>query len=157
MSRRIWKRVQASHLNQATELCLEYARDKKNLSVESVAALMGVNHWTLYKWLESGGMPTRLIKPFEHACGIDFVSRWLAMGDNKMVISIPKGRGGNAEDMLALQASGTEAVAALIKFYSESADIDETLVAIQAALEGLAWHKINVQKSTQPEIPFEDK
>lgn len=156
MSRRNWKRVQASNLNQATELCLEYAREKNNRSVESVADLMGVNKWTLYKWLSEGNMPARLIKPFEHVCGIDFVSRWLAMGDNKMVIDIPKGRKGSADDMLVLQESSTGAISALLKFYSDKSDIKETLSAIQSALEGLAWHKLNVQKSNQPEIPFEE-
>lgn len=155
MPKRIWKRVQPGHLNQAMEFCLEYAREKNNLSVEGVAALMGVNHWTLYKWLESGGMPVRLVKPFEHACGIDFVSRWLAMGGNKMVIDIPKGRGGNADDLMTLQEACLEAVSALIKFYNNKLALDETLAAIQNALERMAWHKVNVEKSSQPEIPFE--
>lgn len=154
--KRNWKRVQANHLNQSMELCLEHARDKHNRSVEGVAALMGVNHWTLYKWLESGGMPARLIKSFEHVCGIDFVSRWLAMHDNKLVIDIPKGRNGNADDIMALQESSTDAVSALLRFYNNKADIDETLVAVQNALERLAWHKVNVQKYHQPEIPFDE-
>lgn len=156
MARHSWKKVQASNLNQAMELCLEHGRDKHNRSVEGVSDLMGVNHWTLYKWMSSGAMPSNLIKSFEHACGIDFVSRWLAMGDNKMVIDIPRGRNGNADDIMALQESGNEAVGALLKFYNQKADLDETLAAVQNALERLAWHKVNVQKFNQPEIPFDE-
>lgn len=156
MSRRNWKKVQPSHLNQAMELCLAYARDKHNRSVEGVATLMGVNHWTLYKWLESGGIPARLIKPFEHACGIDYISRWLAMSDNKLVIDIPNGRDGNADDILALQEASNEAVGALLKFYNQQADRQQTLDAVQNALERMAWHKGNVEKFHQPELPMED-
>lgn len=155
MPRRSWKKVQPGNRNQAQELCLEYARVKHNRSIDQVADLMGANKWTLYKWLESGGMPLRLIKPFEHACGIDFVSRWLAISDNKLVIDIPRGKIGNADDIFALQESTNEAVGALLNFYAEKSTQQEALEAVQNALERMAWHKGNVEKYNQPEIPFE--
>lgn len=156
MSRRHWKKVQPRDLRDAMELCTEYARDKHHRSVEQIADLMGeVNKWTLYKWIESGSLPVRKVKPFEHACGIDFVSRWLAMGDNKMVIAIPTGRKVEANDVLALQESTNEAIGALLKFYKAEADEAQTLASLQTALERLAWHKGNVEKYRQPELPFE--
>lgn len=139
------------------DLCLEFARERHNRSVDSVAELMGeVNKWTLYKWMEAGSLPARLIKPFEHACGIDFVSRWLAMSGNKLVIEIPKGRKGTMEDMQALQSTTHDAIGALMKFYDDKADAEATLAAVQTALERMAWHKGNVEKYRQPELPFDE-
>jgi hypothetical protein len=158
MTRRNWKRTQPRDLRDATELCLEFARERHNRSVDSVAELMGeVNKWTLYKWMEAGSLPARLIKPFEHACGIDFVSRWLAMSGNKLVIEIPKGRKGTMEDMQALQSATHDAIGALMKFYEDKANAEETLAAVQTALERMAWHKGNVEKYRQPELPFDEE
>ncbi|MDO5940617.1 hypothetical protein [Burkholderia cepacia] len=76
MSRRNWKRVRPMSLRHALELCKDYAKERHNLSVERIAERMGLaDHWTLYKWFQSGRMPLNLVRPFESACGIDFVTR----------------------------------------------------------------------------------
>jgi len=157
MAKRNWKHAQPLDLRHAMDLCLEYAKEKHNRSADNIADLMGeVNKWTLYKWIEAGSMPVRLVKPFEHACGIDFLSRWLAMSGNKLVIEIPIGKIADAEDIHSLQEITHEAVGSLIKFYHQQAGADETLAAVQNALERLAWHRGNVSKCQQPEIPFDD-
>lgn len=157
MTGRNWKRVQPRDLRDAMDCCLEYAKAKHNRSVDSVADLMGLaSKWTLYKWIQEASLPSRLIKPFEHACGIDFVSRWLVVSGGKLVIDIPKGRKGGPEDIQALQASTHEAVGALMKFYEDKSNAEETLAAIQTALERMAWHKGNVEKYRQPELPFDE-
>jgi len=73
------------------------------------------------------------------------------------VIAIPKGRNGAPEDIQALQAITHEAIGALIKFYADQADADATLAAVQTALERMAWHKGNVEKYRQPELPFDEE
>lgn len=157
MSTRNWKTVQPLDLRDAMDLCVEFARVKHNLSVDNVADLMGeVNKWTLYKWMQEASMPLRLVKTFEHVCGAYYVSRWLAMSGNKLVIDIPKGRKGTPEDIQALQAVSHQAIGLLIKFYNEHGDMNETLAALQTAMEGMAWHKGNVEKYRQPELPFDE-
>lgn len=157
MSRRNWSKAQPKSLRNAMELCLDYAKLKHNRSIETVAELMGeVNKWTLYKWIEAGSLPLRLLHPFEHACGIDFVSRWLVISRGKLIIDIPIGRKGGPEDIQALQASAHDAIGAVITFYSDRADAATTLAAVQTAMEGFAWHRLNVEKYHQPELPFDE-
>jgi hypothetical protein len=158
MSRRNWKTLQPHDLRGAMDLCLEYAKAKHNRSVDTVADLMGLaSKWTLYKWMQEASLPSRLIKPFEHACGIDFVSRWLVVSGGKLVVEIPKGRKGKADDIQELQLATNEAVGALLKFYTDQTDAEATLAAIQTALERMAWHKGNVEKYRQPELPFDEE
>lgn len=156
MPKRNWKRVQPHSLNHAIELCIEHARDKRNLSVDQIADLCRCNKWTLYKYMERGSMPADLIRPFEFACGIDFVSRWLVVSGGRLVVDIAFGRKQGPEDMQSLQEITLGAVGALIKFYNDQATDEETLGAVLSAMERLAWHKSNVEKTRQPELPFED-
>jgi len=157
MSRRNWKTVQPLDLRNAMELCLEYAKAKHNRSVDTIADLMSLaSKWTLYKWIQEASMPAKSIKGFEHACGIDYVSRWLVVSSGKLVIEIPKGRKGKADDIQELQLATNEAVGALLKFYTDQSDAEATLAAIQTALERMAWHKVNVEKYRQPELPFDE-
>lgn len=153
MAKRNWKRVQAGNLRHAMELCLEHAKDKHNRSLEQVSESMGMaSKWTLYKWVESGGLPANMIKPFEMASGIDCVSRWLVTSNNKLVIEVPVGRKVKADDIHLLQETTNAAIGALIQFYKNPADMESTLSAIQQALESMAFHRGNVMKYQQPEL-----
>ncbi len=135
------------------ELCLEYAREKQNLSVDNVADLMGLPaKWTLYKWLESGRMPAILIRPFEHACGAEFMTQYLAGSAHKLVVDIPSGRKAKPAEVNELQGSFAEAVGLLIKFYEGGAQVDDTLAALEHVVGGLAWHRENVSKVEAPEL-----
>jgi hypothetical protein len=151
--------MQPRDLRHAMELCIDYARERHNRSVDHVAELMSeVNKWTLYKWLEGGNMPARKIPAFEHACGIDFVSRWFASRGNRVVIEIPIGRKVNAEDLNVLQGVLNEAFGALLKFYGDKLTPEETHAAVSTAVEQLVWHRLNVDKCRQPELPmFEEE
>lgn len=156
MANRNWKTAQPRDLRDAMDLCVEFARVKHNRSVDTVAELMGeVNKWTLYKWMQEASLPLRLVKPFEHACGVDYVSRWLALSGNKLVIDIPLGRKCGPVEIQDLQAASHEAIGVLMKFYSEQGNVEETVAALQTALERMAWHRGNVEKYRQPELPFE--
>ena len=157
MLKRNWKRVQPRDLRDAMELCLDFARDKQNLSVDGVADMMGLaSKWTLYKWVQEASMPYRLIPSFENACGIDFMSRHLVSRGGKIVIEIPRGRQCGAEDIQVLQGVLNDMAGQLIKFYTDKSDVAATLAIIQSALENIAWHKGNVEKYRQPELPFDE-
>ena len=158
MIRRNWKRIQPTSLRHALELCKDFAKERHNLSVERIAERMGLtDHWTVYKWIQTGRIPANMIRPYETACGIDYVTRWLAASSGRLLIDIPTGRKADAADMQALQELLNTAVGQLLQFYGGKAEAGDTLAAIQQAMEGLAWHRGNVQKHAQPELDFEEK
>ena len=157
MSKRNWKTAQPLDLRDAMEMCLAFASHKHNRSTEHVADLMSLaSKWTLYKWVQDASMPSRYIKAFEMACDANYLSRWLVVSGGRMVIDVPKGRKGTTEDINALQAVTHEAIGALMRFYADQADEATTLAALQLALERMAWHKGNVEKYRQPELPFDE-
>jgi len=156
MKRLIWKNRQPTSLRHGMELCLEYARFKHNRSVGRVADLMGLaNPWSLYKWMENGRLPSVLIRPFETACGIDYVTRFIAHSAHKLLVDIPTGRKATSKDVNALQASFTNAVGLLLKFYEERQEVDETLSSLYQVMEQLALHQGQVEKFKQPELDLE--
>ncbi|WP_026601664.1 hypothetical protein [Methylomonas sp. 11b] len=157
MSRQNWKAVRPLDLQSAMEWCVKFAKAKHNRSMDTIADLMGVNKWTLYKWVAEADMPLRLIHSFEHACGINYVSRYLVESRGQMVVDIPRGKKCGAGDVHALQTAYNAAVGELLKFYEELGDVDETLAAMQTALEQTSWHRGNVEKYRQPELPFDEE
>ncbi len=153
MTPRQWKRVQPGTLRDALKLCQQHAKERRNLSIERIAALMGMeDHWVLYKWVANGRMPAVLIPAYEAACGINLVSRWLAASAGKVLIEVPTGRTSGAQDIQQLQSVLHEATGALMAFYADDQEASATLAAIQAGLEELAWHRGNVQQHAQPQL-----
>ena len=131
--RRNWKRLQPTSLRHALELCKEHARERLNRSVERIADEMGItDHWTVYKWLQTGRIPANLIRPFESACGIDYVTRWIAASAGKMLVDIPTGRRLEGTDVVALH-NGFGAALQLLD---------------------VAWHRANVAQFSAPELDF---
>lgn len=157
MSRRNWKKVRANNLRHSMELCLEFAREKQNLSVDRVADLMGLpSKWTLYKWLENGRIPAVLIRPFEHACGADYMTLYIAASSNRLVIDIPSGRKATNTEVNELQGSFSEAMGLLIRFYQGQSAAEDTITALNHVMGGIAWHSENVSKSQAPELAMFD-
>ncbi len=154
-TRRNWKRIRPTSLPHAMELCLDHARERLNRSVDNVADLMGVtNKWTIYKWVESGKLPTNLIPPFQAACGINFISRWLASSDNKLLIDIPTGKNVSQTSLAVLQHNFSLAFTHLSNFYDQQTDLEETLFALQMTMGDIGWHHANVSTYAQPELDF---
>lgn len=152
MARRNWKRVSPTSLRHGMELCLQYAKERHNHSVDRVADLMGLpNKWTLYKWLENGRMPAILIRPFEHACGCMFMTQYIATSGHKLLVEIPSGKPASNEDVLALQTGFNEAVNHLARFYRGAADAAETMAALDLAMAEIAGHRANVAQE-MPEL-----
>lgn len=153
--RRDWKRLQPTSLRHALELCKDHAREKLNRSVERIADEMGItDHWTVYKWLQTGRIPANLVRPFESACGIDFVTRWIAASAGKMLVDMPSGRSLTSTDVVSLHNGFGAALQLLTNFYSGSVDPGETIAALSAHLADVAWHRANVAQFATPELDF---
>lgn len=151
--KRHWKKARPTSLLHALELCTDFGREEKNASVQRIAEFMSEKtHHTIYKYLENGSMPLLKLRAFEHACGANFVTRWLAMSAGLLVIDMPSGRSVDGNDVLALQETLNDAVGALLAFYADKAPADEVLARITAGMEGLAFHRENVKKYKQPEL-----
>lgn len=157
MRRKNWKRIQPTSLRQALELCKDHAREVRNLSVERIAERMGLaDHWALYKWLQNGRMPAVLIPAYEDACGIDYVTRWLAAGRGKLLVTIPTGREASAADMQALQQVLNDVVGQLLRVYGgDLSGLDTAKAAISQAMAGMAYHDSNLDQLSNPELPLE--
>lgn len=135
------------------ELCLDHGREKRNLSVDRVADLMGMpSKYTLYKWLENGRMPAVMIRPFEHACGATFLTQYIGASAQKLLIDIPAGQPASQDDLLALQSTMNDAVTLLAQFYKGNLESEEVMGGINAAMAQLAGHRCNVEKTAAPEL-----
>lgn len=153
MKRRNWKGVQPTSLRHALELCKDHAADARRLSVERIAERMGEeSHWTVYGWLRDGSIPARKIVAYEHACGCNFVTRWLAACEGNLLVPIPTGRQADADFYLAMQKSFTAAMEHLVQFYAGRAQADDTLAALTTLMEDVAWHHGNVGQYHQPTL-----
>lgn len=155
MAKNNWKRIQPTSLQQAMELSVRHAKEAHNRSVDHIADLMGLaNKWNLYKWMESGNLPSRSIRAFEHACGCDFITRWLAHSGGKLLIAIPTGRSVKPHELGEIHQNFIDSIGALARFYEGKEAAQETLNRITEMLESLAWHHGNVQQHVQPGLEF---
>jgi hypothetical protein len=157
MTRRNWKGYQPATLRDALQGCKDFAQQRHNLSVERIAERMGLeDHWALYKWLANGRMPLVNLHPYEHACGIDLVTRYLAATAGKLLVDIPKGRQAQPTDMVELNTCFASALQLLTDFYNQGskADPDATLQALRNHLEQVAYHQRNVAAYATPELEF---
>jgi hypothetical protein len=153
MAKRNWKRQRGTSMRNAMELCVRYARDVHNLSVERIAELMGLeNHFTLYKWMESGRMPAVLIRSFENACQCDYVTKYIAYSANKLVIDMPTGRRPAHKELNELSVYAHTVIGKLISFFETSEDEAAVIQAVNTLIEDLAHQRGNVEKYQQPEL-----
>lgn len=152
MRKRHWTRWQPTCLQDAVEGCLGYALDKHHRSVDQVADLVGESKWTCYKWVQTGSIPARKIPGFEHACGIDFVTRYLAASGGALLIRVPTGRLATPSDIALLQSACANAVSALIDYGAGKRNATDTHDALTAAMTALAQERAHVVRHTQPEL-----
>ncbi|MBU2967089.1 hypothetical protein Q4508_12430 [Amphritea sp. 2_MG-2023] len=153
MARKDWKHLRARSIPHAMELCVEYARSKQNRSVEHLAELMGeASHNTLYKWLATGRMPAIKVRAFEMACGIDYVSQYLAHSANKLIVEMPTGRKAEHRQLNELSSYSNKVIAMLIDFYEDRSEQEEVLDAITVLIEDLAHQRGNIERYQQPEL-----
>lgn len=153
-----WKRQQPNSLRHATELCKAHALAVHHRSVERIAELMGLaDHWALYKWMQNGRMPTCMVRPYEQACGIDYVTRWMAGSAGLVLVDVPAGRSVSQTELVELNSCFASALQLLTDFYSAPAksDAEATLAALTTHLQQVAWHRANVSQHATPELDFE--
>lgn len=153
MAKRNWKRVQPRSLKHSMELCVDYAKDTQNLSVERIADRIGLaSHFTLYKWLEEARMPAVMIRPFEHACGVSFVTQYLAASDHQLLVPMPKSKPAKDTDLMALQASFAQAVAVLAAFYMGNEEGEAAKAELARHMAEVASHRARVERMEEPEL-----
>ncbi len=151
--RRNWKQLQATSMTHAMELCVHHAQQVLNRSVEQIAELMGeASHNTLYKWLATGRMPAVQVRAFEHACGINFVTRYLAHSGENLLVKMPTGRKPEHRELNELNVAANTAINELFKFYEGEAEASQTITALTVLIEDLAHQRGNVEKFRQPEL-----
>jgi len=158
MTGKNWNRLQATSMSHAMELCVEYAKDNDpQFSMDRLAEALGQqNKWILYKWISEGRLPACFIKLWERFCGINFITRYLVHSEGSIILKVSKGRKPKHKKINELSIASAETVALLMKFYEGDADAEQTLGAITDVMQSLAWHKNNVEKTTQPEFDFGD-
>jgi hypothetical protein len=157
MTKRNWRTVNPRTLREAIELCKDYALEKHRRSVERIAELAGEeSQWTVYGWLRDGSIPGKKIHAYQHACGCDFITRWLAHSSGMLLIPMPHGRHVEVDDVHRLQSTLNDAVSALLGFASGQLDDDQVGAQLTAAMEALAWHRENAQRSYQPELELDN-
>lgn len=148
-----WKKLQATSLKEAFRLDKEYAREIKRLTVPAIAELMGASEDSLYKWLSNASMPSNLLASYEYICGIDFVTRYHALRNHKVLIDIPTGKQASEIGLAEFQQLSAETTSLLIKCYQGNEDIDKTVDGLTKLIAGAAFHRANIQ--TQPEFEFD--
>ncbi len=155
MKRTNWNKVNPTSLQQAMELSVQHAREVHNRSVDHIADLMGLaNKFAIYKWIESGSMPLRYMRAFQHACGINLISRWDAHSGGYLLFKIPTGRAVKQTELAELHQKFSDAFSALAGFYEGKNEAQKTMNNIMDTLEGLAWHHGNVEQHAQPSLEF---
>ena len=155
--RAYWKRYQPTGCRDALEKCKEHAREARNLSVERIAADMGLNdHWALYKWIESGRFPLVLVPTYQAVCGINLVTRWQAAHEHRLLVDMPVGKAAHAADLVQLGTGFQQAVQLLSDFYKSNGaqPAAPVLEALRAHLERVAHHHFNVSGFSEPELDF---
>lgn len=154
MNRRNSKRVPTS-LKSAFEQDKEHGI-RRRLSVERHAELQAVSGSRMYKWMEDADLPANRLAAWFHNTGGRAVIRYLCAQAGGLFLPVPTGRRPTPVEMAELQQLLAETTGALLRFYSGEVGADETLAAVQRALEALAWHRGNVEKHAQPELDFEE-
>jgi len=156
--RAYWKRYMPTGCRDALHKSKEYAREAHNLGVEGIAEQMGLpDHWTIYKWIESGRFPAVLLPAFEAVCGINLTSRWLAASQRRLLVDMPIGKAAAEDDLVQLGTGFQHAVQLLSDFYKTNgaaADPTPVLEALRSHLESVAHHHANVFRFSQPELDF---
>ncbi|QGF21188.1 hypothetical protein QJS22_gp44 [Pseudomonas phage vB_Pae-SS2019XII] len=156
MKRRNWKHWVPRSPADALDGCAQLAMQRYNRGIERLACdhLGQNNHSSLYKWIGNGRLPLSLILPLEHACGLPLITRYLAAAHGKLLVDIPIGKACNASDLQQLQVVLHNATGALMAFYDGKQSAEQTLDAIRAGLESLAWHHGNVAQAETPQLDF---
>jgi AraC-like DNA-binding protein len=140
---------------EALRMCKDYAKDKHNLSVERIADEMGLTPSRLYQHLDNGDMPFNRVRSYQHICRCNFVTQYMANGDDCILIKMPKGKRVSDDQMVHFNKSFSKALSELSEFYTLYQNPDEVISALTDHLENVAWHRANVERTSQPQLDFD--
>lgn len=156
MRKRTSKKLHATSLSEAFELCVERAAEHRR-PAKVLADLMGVELKTMYRWLAETSMPLNRVRQFEEFCGARYVSEYLCIADGqRVVIEIPTGRRPGVADLSNLQSAFADAAAVLCRYYAAGHEQSEAVTALTHAMTQAAYHRENVSKDRAPELQFSD-
>jgi hypothetical protein len=144
----------ANSISDAVQLSLDFALRKHNRGTKRIAELMGVKIDTLYKWFSRDGMPINMLGAFENACGTMYVTEYLCAQAHLLAVEMPTGRKLTQTTVLELQKSFTDTTGLLIGFHSTGQDGAETALALTGLMGEIGWHRANVERCTQPDLPL---
>ena len=151
MPRTYWKRQVPHSLVKALNLTKEHGKENAQLSIERIADRLAVSDSCLYKWLGDSTMPVNRVIAFEQACGINFVTQYLAHSQGYLLVPAPTGRKAQHRDLTELQLFMTEVMALIIKSNDGQTSAESAIDGIKTLMEDLAFHQKNVAKQDQPQ------
>ncbi|WP_449392794.1 hypothetical protein [Eoetvoesiella caeni] len=111
-----------------------------------------MSEWTIYGWMREDSIPGHRIRSFEFACGATFITEWIAITAQKIVIDIPRGADVDESKLLDLQNALNDAVGLLTRFYRGDSEPADVLQGVTQAMAKLAGHRENVGKHAAPEL-----
>lgn len=151
MTKIYWKRVVPHNMNHALQLTKEHGIEKKNMSVARIGDHLSETSDLIYKWLGSAKMPVNKVIAFEQACGINFVTQYLAHSQGFLLVKAPTGRKAEHRDLIDLQAFMIEVSGLIMRHTEGLKSAQETTDAIKKLMEDLAFHQKNVGALDQPQ------
>ena len=102
-------------------------------------------------------MPSIRVKPFEHACGIDFVTRFNGQSAGYLMVRMPQGRKVKHRDVNELSRYAHEVLGMVMDFYDTHESPDEAIAGLSQLMEDLAFQRGNIEKHRQPELLLGDE
>lgn len=156
MSRINWKHIQPKSLQEAFDLCADYALAKKRLNKERIAELMGQSQThNIYKWIKEARMPAHLIPTYEFICGAPYVTSYLAASNHKLLIDMPAAKPAKSTELFATQRIFSNAMEALAAFYETAEDPEAAMSELTNTMADIASHRERVSRSLMPTMELE--
>ena len=155
MARTNWKCIVPHNMNHAIQLCKQHALDNKNMSVARIADHLAITTDTLYKWLGNGRIPANHVFAYEQACGISFITEYLAHGQGYLLVKAPTGRKAEHKDLNKLQLYMAQVAAKIIEANEGDCTAQDAIDHIKVLMQDLAYQQKNVAAVQVPQTQFD--
>ncbi|MDO6488259.1 hypothetical protein Q4503_11140 [Colwellia sp. 6_MG-2023] len=155
MARTNWKCIVPHNMNHAIQLCKQHALDNKNMSVARIADHLAITTDTLYKWLGNGRIPANHVFAYEQACGISFITEYLAHSQGYLLVKAPTGRKAEHKDLNKLQLYMAQVAAKIIEANEGDCTAQDAIDHIKILMQDLAYQQKNVAAVQVPQTQFD--
>jgi hypothetical protein len=142
-------------MNHAIQLCKQHALDNKNMSVARIADHLAITTDTLYKWLGNGRIPANHVFAYEQACGISFITEYLAHSQGFLLVKAPTGRKAEHKDLNKLQLYMAQVAAKIIEANEGECTAQDAIDHIKILMQDLAYQQKNVAAIQVPQTQFD--